>query len=391
MDQTSNQSKSTCVSIDTNTNSGDLIPTAFRVIEKKYKMYKDIQPHSKTSRSELSVSDTQPITKERLKSKDKNMNLSSKTYTVRATDYTDVLNPRDLDSNTPYNQSLAHSLFNPIPNLKLGTEFYNVVSDNSKSSVNYVLVDSVPGLILYPRLLSVELQQKLCAMALTQCCCSDLAPNNITNLAKQASCGQQGAITCGYRRDIRWATLGRHYNWTSKTYNPGCNAIPPLIVDLCHDIVAMLPTELGYPSGVRPVQTKPRSYEPQTVIVNYYPVGTAMMGHQDVSEECLHQPLVSLSLGASCVFLAGTASRGDAPTAFRLCSGDVAVFTGPSRRSYHGVPRILDDCPRHLLDIPAGLAPPLSCTHQHPSRTPPPLSMESMRVNMNVRQIYFTD
>lgn len=94
--------------------------------------------------------------------------------------------------------------------------------------------------------------------------------------------------------------------------------------------------------------SSPETYEPQTCIVNYYPVGSMMMCHQDISEEVLDQPLVSVSLGCSSIFLMGTESRDDSPYAFLLRSGDVAAFSGPARAAFHSVPRILDDCPDYL-------------------------------------------
>lgn len=110
------------------------------------------------------------------------------------------------------------------------------------------------------------------------------------------------------------------------------------------------------------------TYEPQTAIVNYFPVGTMMCAHQDLSEPCLHRPLISLSLGASCVFLMGTTSRDDKPHAFLLRSGDIVAFTGPSRVAFHAVPRVLDDCPEHLVAYDSRMA--------------------GLRININVRQVY---
>ena len=40
------------------------------------------------------------------------------------------------------------------------------------------------------------------------------------------------------------------------------------------------------------------------------------------------------------MFLLGGRSRDVAPTAVLMRSGDAVVLTGPSRRCYHGVPRI---------------------------------------------------
>jgi DNA oxidative demethylase len=62
--------------------------------------------------------------------------------------------------------------------------------------------------------------------------------------------------------------------------------------------------------------------------------------HADKDERSL-APVVSLSLGASCVFRFGnTESRGRPWTDVELESGDLFVFGGPSRLAYHGVPRV---------------------------------------------------
>jgi DNA oxidative demethylase len=63
--------------------------------------------------------------------------------------------------------------------------------------------------------------------------------------------------------------------------------------------------------------------------------------HQDKDERST-APVVSLSLGDTCVFRFGnTESRGKPYTDVELQSGDLFVFGGPSRFAYHGVPRTL--------------------------------------------------
>ena len=82
-------------------------------------------------------------------------------------------------------------------------------------------------------------------------------------------------------------------------------------------------------------------YRPDTALVNYYD-GQARMGMHADSDEHSLAPVVSLSLGASCVFRFGnTESRGRPWTDVELESGDLFVFGGPSRLAYHGVPRTL--------------------------------------------------
>ncbi|MBT2492443.1 alpha-ketoglutarate-dependent dioxygenase AlkB [Streptomyces sp. ISL-96] len=84
-----------------------------------------------------------------------------------------------------------------------------------------------------------------------------------------------------------------------------------------------------------------RGYAPDTALVNFYD-GDAKMGmHQDKDERS-GAPVVSLSIGDSCVFRFGnTEGRGRPYTDVELVSGDLFVFGGPSRFAYHGVPKVL--------------------------------------------------
>lgn len=75
-------------------------------------------------------------------------------------------------------------------------------------------------------------------------------------------------------------------------------------------------------------------------LVNFYDANARMGMHRD-SDERSGAPVVSLSLGDSCVFRFGnTASRTRPWTDVELRSGDAFVFGGPSRFAYHGVPRV---------------------------------------------------
>ncbi|MFI6471511.1 alpha-ketoglutarate-dependent dioxygenase AlkB family protein [Streptomyces sp. NPDC050516] len=82
-------------------------------------------------------------------------------------------------------------------------------------------------------------------------------------------------------------------------------------------------------------------YSPDTALINFYD-GAAKMGlHQDKDEKS-GAPVVSLSIGDSCVFRFGnTENRGRPYTDVELSSGDLFVFGGPSRFAYHGVPKVM--------------------------------------------------
>ncbi|WP_037676132.1 alpha-ketoglutarate-dependent dioxygenase AlkB [Streptomyces griseus] len=76
-------------------------------------------------------------------------------------------------------------------------------------------------------------------------------------------------------------------------------------------------------------------------LMNFYD-GDARMGMHRDSEEQSEAPVVSLSLGDTCVFRFGnTRTRSRPYTDVELRSGDLFVFGGPSRLAYHGVPRVL--------------------------------------------------
>jgi alkylated DNA repair protein (DNA oxidative demethylase) len=62
--------------------------------------------------------------------------------------------------------------------------------------------------------------------------------------------------------------------------------------------------------------------------------------HQDRDEEDFSVPVVSLSLGDSCLFRVGGTKRNDPTRSFDLHSGDALVIGGPARLAFHGVDRI---------------------------------------------------
>ncbi|MEU6758172.1 alpha-ketoglutarate-dependent dioxygenase AlkB [Streptomyces sp. NPDC046685] len=100
--------------------------------------------------------------------------------------------------------------------------------------------------------------------------------------------------------------------------------------------------ELGREAVAAAYGTPPEpAVEYDIALINFYGGDSRMGMHRD-AEEKSPAPVVSLSLGDTCVFRFGnTASRGRPYRDVELRSGDLFVFGGPSRSAYHGVPKIL--------------------------------------------------
>ena len=115
----------------------------------------------------------------------------------------------------------------------------------------------------------------------------------------------------------------------------------------------------GWPAGRKGSGV---DYRPDVALVNWYGPGARMGMHADREEQSA-APVVSLSVGDSCVFRFGTpAGRGRPWTDVILESGDLFVFGGPSRAAYHGVPKV------------------------RPGTAPPGVGVEQGRFNVTLRQ-----
>jgi len=81
-------------------------------------------------------------------------------------------------------------------------------------------------------------------------------------------------------------------------------------------------------------------HPPEACLVNYY-AATAKMGlHQDRDEQDFAAPVVSISLGDTCLFRIGDRERGGPTRSLKLSSGDVIVLGGEARLAHHGVDRL---------------------------------------------------
>jgi DNA oxidative demethylase len=101
-------------------------------------------------------------------------------------------------------------------------------------------------------------------------------------------------------------------------------------------------------------QADAADYRPDAALVNYYSPEARLGMHQD-KDEIIDAPVVSFSVGDSCLFRFGnTDNRGRPYTDIRLASGDAFVFGAASRFSYHGVPKLFPATAPEGCGIAAG-------------------------------------
>lgn len=89
-------------------------------------------------------------------------------------------------------------------------------------------------------------------------------------------------------------------------------------------------------------------YAPDACLMNRYLPGAKLTLHRDEDEMDWSAPIVSISLGLPCTFLWGGLRRQDPVRRLPLTHGDVLVWGGASRMTYHGV-NPLKDGQHHLL------------------------------------------
>jgi DNA oxidative demethylase len=78
-------------------------------------------------------------------------------------------------------------------------------------------------------------------------------------------------------------------------------------------------------------------FRPDAYLINRYAPGSRLSLHQDRDERDYRQPIVSVSLGLLAIFLWGGKTRADRPRRIPLIHGDVVIWGGPNRLTFHGV------------------------------------------------------
>lgn len=123
---------------------------------------------------------------------------------------------------------------------------------------------------------------------------------------------------------LGWMTDERGYRYES--VHPGTGEpwppIPELALRAWRDLS-------GYPDP------------PEACLVNVYDSAARMGLHQDRDEADFSAPVLSLSLGDTCLFRIGGTRRSDPTCSLKLASGDALVLGGEARLAFHGVDRVL--------------------------------------------------
>ena len=145
-----------------------------------------------------------------------------------------------------------------------------------------------------------------------------VTPGGYQMSVAMTNCGSLGWVTdhTGYRYDAIDPATGRP--WPD---------MPPIFRELAGQAAA----QAGF-----------AGFRPEACLVNRYEPGARLSLHQDRDEKNYDAPIVSVSLGLPATFLWGGVRRTDRPVRYRLAHGDVVVWGGPSRLTFHGVAPLAD-------------------------------------------------
>jgi len=132
------------------------------------------------------------------------------------------------------------------------------------------------------------------------------------------NCGDVGWVTdrTGYRYDPIDPESGRRW---------------PAMPDVFADLATRAAAAAGFDGFVA-----------DACLINRYDPGARLSLHQDRNERDFASPIVSVSLGLPATFLWGGMKRTDKPRRVTLTHGDVVVWGGPARMTFHGVMPLAD-------------------------------------------------
>ncbi|MFJ9855020.1 alpha-ketoglutarate-dependent dioxygenase AlkB [Streptomyces sp. NPDC101150] len=201
-------------------------------------------------------------------------------------------------------------------------------------------VNVAPGAILIPGWLNQEVQQEL------------------VTCSRQWAMGPAGMrrprMPDGSLMHLRSVCLGWH--WKPYRYSRIADDVDGARVrPMPHRIASLARAAVLDAIQLDPaVSRTPEEFAPDAAIINFYDDDDRLGMHQDRAEDN-SAPVVTLSLGDSCIFRFGNPEGRTKPWRdLVLQSGDLFAFGGPSRFAYHGVRRTLPGTSPTDLDIRRG-------------------------------------
>ncbi len=141
--------------------------------------------------------------------------------------------------------------------------------------------------------------------------------------------GHRMSVAMTNRGGLGWVTdrTGYRYDPVDPERGRTWRDMPSLFADLA----ASAAEKAGFPG-----------FLPYACLINRYVLGARLTLHQDRNETEFGAPIVSVSLGLPAVFLWGGFSRTDRARRMRLTSGDVVMWGGPSRLTFHRIDTLKD-------------------------------------------------
>ena len=153
-----------------------------------------------------------------------------------------------------------------------------------------------------------------------------VVPGGHTMSVAMTNCGRVGWVSnrSGYRYDPMDPDTGLHW---------------PVMPEAFLNIAARSAAEAGF-----------ANYDPDACLINRYIAGAKLSLHQDRDENDAWAPIISVSLGLPGVFLWGGKRRSHPVRRLPVESGDIVVWGGPARFTYHGLAPLKDG--NHALTGP---------------------------------------
>jgi DNA oxidative demethylase len=183
------------------------------------------------------------------------------------------------------------------------------------------------GLRIVPGYLDREAQERLLAAV------RDVVAQAPLYIPRMPRSGQPMSVRMTNCGPLGWMTDEQGYRYQET--HPATSAPWPPIPDI---LMAAWRELAAYPQP------------PQACLVNFYGPGARMGLHQDRDEKDFDAPVVSLSLGDTCLFRIGGTTRQGPTRSVRLASGDAVVLGGEARLAFHGVDRVIPGTSRLLAE-----------------------------------------